>query len=627
MSRLVTLTIVLVVAVVGGWLLLAPPTDDARDMAVNDTSPDISPAQRPGRAIMAPGQAGSGSGKARIKGSGTLSYSAQGPSPIALADVPRTLTAGGDAVRGGARIESRFTDAQVRAAQKAAAKQKKSAAVQNLDGSSKPVGQKPKLQTEFNAIDAADCCDDVPFTAAVPPDPDLAVGPNHVIAVVNVAFEIYDKNGNSLSGGPVGFSEFFDPTIGGTQPGDPTPGCPAFVGFGLFDPDVVYDAENDRFILGIDGDGTDFCIAASQTGDPTGGWNRYSFTANINGAFFDFPHMGVGQSEIFVGSNQFGGALPFGFEGRVFAVDKAKLYDGAAVLPVVTREVKPAVLGLNVKLDGTPQPAQSPTGSANYIMTEFFDGVVHSVYSWEEPFGADVFDIVGDVDLATASGVPCPVFSCFPVPWPQKGSREILAGNDFRGQETKVHDGYLWTTQTISCNPGKGTRNCVRWAQIDPTQVMPAPDQTAFPLDASTDGVVQAGVFGSDWGYRSFPSLAVNTCGDMAVGYSFSAAPGRSGGTWYPSIYVAGRKAGDPPGTIGGERLLKKALIDYTSFQNSGGAAASRWGDYTGMQTYGDEFWYIGEYAGGEPAISVISGNNLANWGTYIGMFKMPGCD
>ena len=83
-----------------------------------------------------------------------------------------------------------------------------------------------------------------------------------------------------------------------------------------FDPDVVYDTVNDRFVLGIDGNGTDFCVAATQTGDPTGAWNRYGFPTNIKGAFFDFPHMGVGEEAIFMGSNQFG-APPYGFEGRI----------------------------------------------------------------------------------------------------------------------------------------------------------------------------------------------------------------------------------------------------------------------------------------------------------------------
>ena len=151
---------------------------------------------------------------------------------------------------------------------------------------------------------------------------------------------------------------------------------------------------------------------------------------------------------------------------------------------------------------------------------------------------------------------------------------------------------------------------------------MPAPDQTAFPLDASTNGVVQAGVFGSDWGYRTFPSLAVNTCGDMAVGYSYSAAPANSGGTWYPSIYVNGRADADAPGKVGGERLLKKGKVAYSSFQDNGGVAPERWGDYTGMASDpdGKTFWYVGEYARPNTA------NDFANWGSYVGSFRFNSC-
>ena len=628
MSRVVTVLLVSAMVVGAGWIVISFSSDDSPVTIASEEGAATAQAVRPGRSITAPARiiGASKSGKeSTINGEGTIYYLAEGPSAIHLSEVSReSLGAEGDEtfVRGGDRIESRFTDAQIAAAEAAAAAQPMSEAVQNLDGSQKPVGFKPKGGVEFNAIDAVDCCTNTGFSATVPPDIDMAAGPDHLIAVVNITFEIYDKQGNSL-GGPIPFANFFDNT----------PGCTAFDGgfAQVFDPDVVYDTVNDRFILGIDGNGTDYCVAATQTGDPTGAWNRFGFPTNVNGAFFDFPHMGVGEEAIFMGSNQFGGALPFGFEGRVFAMDKDDLYNGNP-LDVVTREVAPPGLegANNVKLDGTPQPAQQqPVGTPFYIMTEFFDGKVHSVYSWDDPFGADVWVLEGDVDLAAASGVPCEGFSCFPISWPQKGSVEILAGNDFRGQETEYRNGYLWTTQTLSCNPGKGTRNCPRWAQIDPTQVVPAPDQTAFPLDAGTDGVVQAGVFGSDWDYRSFPSIAANDCDDMAIGYSYSKAPSNSGGTWYPSIYVTGRRSSDPLGTVGGERLLKKAKTDYSSFQDNGGVAPERWGDYTGMtlDPDGKTFWYAGQYAGGEPAVSIISGNDLANWGTYIGSFEFPGCN
>jgi hypothetical protein len=35
-----------------------------------------------------------------------------------------------------------------------------------------------------------DCCNGIPFSAMVQPDVDMAAGPDHLIVVVNVAFEI-----------------------------------------------------------------------------------------------------------------------------------------------------------------------------------------------------------------------------------------------------------------------------------------------------------------------------------------------------------------------------------------------------------------------------------------------------
>lgn len=566
-----------------------------------------------------------GKSKSKINGTGSISYQAEGVSAVNLADVPRvaqTTDVTTDYVVGGRQADSKFSDEQIAAAVAAAKSQATSSAIQNLDGSQKPKGFKLKSEVEFNGIDASDCCTNSGFSATVPPDVDMAAGPDHLIVVVNIAFEVFDKQGNSLTG-PIPFAQFFDGT----------PGCTAFDGgfAAVFDPDVVYDTVNERFVIGIDGNGTDFCIAASQTRNPLGAWNRYGFATNVNGAFFDFPHMGVGEEAIFMGSNQFGGALPYGFEGRVFAINKEDMYNGSQILRVVTRELTPpGQEGLNnVRLDGTPQPSQQqPTGTPYYIMSEYFDGKVHSVYSWNDPFGANEWKLEGDVDLAAGSGVPCEGFSCFPISWPQKGSVEILAGNDFRGQETEYRNGYLWTTQTVSCNPGKGTRNCARWAQIDPTQVVPGVLNADLSLTAGVDGVIQAGVIGSDWDYRSFPSIATNNCDDMALGYSFSKKPGKAAATWYPSIYVTGRQSADPLGYVGGERLMKKGDASYFSFQDNGGVAPVRWGDYTGMtlDPDGKTFWYAGQYAGGKPANSIVSGLPLVNWGTYVSSFTFPGC-
>ncbi|GAB4181841.1 MAG: hypothetical protein Tsb002_02340 [Wenzhouxiangellaceae bacterium] len=537
-----------------------------------------------------------------VSGSGSLNYYSASPSTIMLSEV-QPLAAARQVqeplVAGGARIESKFTDAQVAAAQAEAMLNAPGGNIQllngaddvnsNNNGNGNGIGKKgPKKLLSFDAFGAEDCCNDEPFSATVPPDPDIAVGPNHVIVVANVAFAIYDKRGNELQP-PTGFNSFFAGT----------PGC-SFDG--TFDPDVVYDESTDRFVMGVDGNLVDYCVAATVSGDPMGSWHRFGVPTNINGELFDFPHIGVGVDAIYMGSNQFGFDPDTGFffvGGRVFALNKADLYAGVP-LQVVTQ--------LASRSDGTPQPAHIsgmaegsfPLSGPHYIMTEVFDGITHSVYAWDDPFGSNQLILAGDVDLATASGVPCPDFSCFPLSFPQAGSDELLQGNDFRGQETKYRNGYLWTAQTIACNPGDGPVNCVRWAQIDPT---------AVNLPTSTDGVVQAGVFTSDNGeYRSFPSIAVNACDDMAIGYT------RSSGEQFASSFVNGRRANDRAGRVRAEVEQFGGTEAYRSFQAPG---PHRWGDYTGMASDPDgrSFWHAGEYAG-------FSDNVFANWRIAVGRYR-----
>jgi hypothetical protein len=178
---------------------------------------------------------------------------------------------------------------------------------------------------------------------------------------------------------------------------------------------------------------------------------------------------------------------------------------------------------------------------------------------------------------------------------PQAGGGEITA-NDLRPLDLELRNGRVWTSGTVSCNPGAGTVDCVRWAEIDPS-VPPR--------------VVQAGVVASSGEYRTFPDLAVDACNNMAVGYSkFSAQT-------YPAIFYAGRRSSDPPGMLEGEAQLKEGEVVYLDFLDP----PRRWGDYTGMAVAPDNanFWYLGEY-------SKRTGSSFGRWGTYVGGFSY-GCN
>ena len=133
-------------------------------------------------------------------------------------------------------------------------------------------------------------------------------------------------------------------------------------------------------------------------------------------------------------------------------------------------------------------------------------------------------------------------------------------------------------------------------------------------LIASTNGVLQAGVFSAaDGAHRWFPSIGVNACGQMAVGYS------KSSEVTFPGVALTGRRSEDRAGRVRGEVDVIAGTESYRSFQNP--AAPNRWGDYSGMwvDPNGVDFWYIGEYA-------AASDNPFTNWKNAIAKANF-GCE
>jgi hypothetical protein len=326
-------------------------------------------------------------------------------------------------------------------------------------------------------------------------------------------------------------------------------------------------------------------LLASQSPDPLGTWNEYFFPLNDASAWIDFPHAGVGDSYIVMGANAFGYDNTF-VEGRLFAFDKYDLYFG---LPVAAKQQ-----GLGSSAS-TPQPLNlhgvntgtwPNLGNDHYVLTDPYDWRRYHLRRWNP--SADTLDVVGMVDLSQGY---------LPVDVPQKGGGDITA-NFPVPLDFEYRNGYGWTTMTISCDPGFGVVDCIRWAQID--------------LDDASLGPAGRGDYGSNMEYRFFPDLAVNHCDDMAIGYTKSSADS------YPSVWISGRKNSTGPNSLEPEAQLKAGEVPYESFDD----APYRWGDYTGMTVDpdGETFWYLGQYSKG-----VASAN--AKWGTYIGSYRYNGCN
>lgn len=408
---------------------------------------------------------------------------------------------------------------------------------------------------------------------SVPPDLAIAVGPDHIITVANVALEILDKNGTSLFG-PTSGGSFFSGLAACTS--------------GLYDPDVLFDEEHERYLVGIDqgsySSAGGYCLAISQTSNPLGAWYLYFFNVNTATEWLDYPHAGIGDDYIVFGGNMFSMAGAY-VEGRMWALEKSALYSGGAVSAnqktVPNGNSTPQPLNLHGIADST-----WPThGNDVYVLSEVYNGQHYPVYRWDVVAGS--VTTVGTADLGAGS---------FPILSIQNGGSNIAAG-DWRPLGFEYRNGYGWTSNTISCNPGAGTVNCVRWAQVD--------------LATGSVGPQGVGTIASDGEYRTYPAIAANRCNDMAIGYSITSAS-----SW-PSVTVTGRVSTDPAGTVGSEALIKGGELAYVAFD----APPRRWGDYTGMaiDPDGATFWYLGEY-------SKATGDPNGYWGSYVVPLTFASC-
>jgi hypothetical protein len=128
-----------------------------------------------------------------------------------------------------------------------------------------------------------------------------------------------------------------------------------------------------------------------------------------------------------------------------------------------------------------------------------------------------------------------------------------------------------------------------------------------FRLDKKRDPTLyQQGTYAPEGFYRWMPSIAMDKKGDIGIGYSFGGLPNFVGQRF------AARQSGDPKGQLTlHETVLAKGEAPQTN--------TLRWEDYatTAMDPSDDcTFWYVGDY--------LKEGD--AAYRTRIGSFRLPNC-
>jgi hypothetical protein len=483
-----------------------------------------------------------------------------------------------------------------------------------------------------------------------PPDQGFCIGNGFAVETVNTALAIYRARNGALLSGPTALSQFF-----GLAPEVVRSSPPIFGDF-ISDPRCHYDAATNRFFLtllqisvdpktgGLLPDSS-VLIAVTQTGDPTGKWNRFRLHTTSNGVgcpcFGDQPLIGFDANGFYITTNAFQ-IQASGFSGaQIYAMSKFALAFGAPP-PFVLHFALPARFDSDGGLDFSVHPASNTRGQefahfgTQYFLSSFNVTAVleNQIVVWAlgntaflnfPPSPALKFRLRRKVIASEVYGVPpdavqkigtLPLGSLV-----DPNVTEMLATNEHRMQQVTFANGNLWSAVTTGLtSPGENgnIKAGIAWFSVG----VDATDDF-FQADVENQGylaVANGAVF--------FPAVGVNSDNEVAIGFSI-ASPALFPSTGYVTlnhgghhgkVHLAGIGVNSEDGFTGYPDAVSvpPPCIDLG---NGKLLCEARWGDYGAAAV--DEngsIWLAGEYIGPRPRTL------LANWGTFITRLN-PGDD
>lgn len=392
-------------------------------------------------------------------------------------------------------------------------------------------------------------------TTASPPDSQGAAGPSHYMEITNGAVAFFSKSTGTLLN-QVGFVSFF--------------GMAGLQDF-YFDPRLLYDQSSGRFIaLCGNKDSRNISsyayivVAVSQSSDPTGGWYKYAVGVPTT---LDYPTLGVDGSAIYSCTAISNTAA------RLTIISKAPLLNGGPITTSYT-DALPNNVFHPCHTFGSP--------GAEYIVGREPDGTHLRIYKSTNPTGNWIVTFLGLVAVTGFGGVPMPNAS-------QAGGPDVLDSKDTRLLNAVYRNGYIYCSHHYNRNGILAAR----WYQVNPATL------TSAQSGDITDGAH----------HYFYPSLAVNSAGDIGFGFN------GSGTSQYVATYFTTHKATDPAGYTAPPTIVKGGETYYNRDPNN---TVQRWGDYSGTcvdPSNDTNFWTVQEYAA----------SPSGKWGTWITNFNTSG--
>ncbi len=404
----------------------------------------------------------------------------------------------------------------------------------------------------------------------IPPETQLAAGPNHLVEAVNTQIAIYNKAGTLLSSLPL--TAFFNS-------GSPAP----------VEPVVLYDELANRFVVAalqrnLTTQTSVFHLAVSNSADPTAGFTEKQVMnvqqiAGAQTAVADFPRIGWNADAYVVTFNMFtifGGVSTYAHT-QVLTVAKSSVLDAnpsTFTRVQVNRFNQFGFLPAAMHGSQTGEPlwfVRSGGGNSNGLQVTQMSNVLSATPTFTD-------FIVG---VPTYGSPPAAT---------QQGSSALLGTGDTRMLSAAVRGNRL----VASHNVGTSGVAHARWYEFS---VSGAPTLT------------QSGEINPGAGVHTYyPSIEIAANGDLGMTYVESSA------TEFLSMYVTGRTNTDPLGTMQTPVLVRAGQAGYSDFT---GVTPFATGDNRGISVdpvTGTSFWAANEFA-----------TNAAtnNWGTWITNFNL----
>ncbi len=401
-------------------------------------------------------------------------------------------------------------------------------------------------------------------TGWTPPDPHLAVGPEHIVVMTNGAIAFFTKDGNQTFQDEIEDSYGFWGSVGAS-------------GF-VFDPEVLYDELSGRFFAmaaeayAPPGSSHSYVlVAVSDDSDPNGTWYKYRFdTTALAGDLFDSPNIDVDQNAVYITGDGFG----MGANYPIYVFDKASLLVGNP--PAVTN---------SLTLSTTTQSAGIPPVTDD-------SGLLYMIEHGEGWFGDTTVRLIAlrnglSLPTIVTTSLTVPAYT-YPENPPQAGTSTRPETFDARFWSVAYRNGSLWATHHVN-----SSRVRARWYEVT---------MNGWPLSAQQPQLVQSGEIDPGGTVRTFfGSITVDDLGNAAMTFS------RCSPSEYISMGTAYRLACDPLGTFRTDVIQQSSTSPDTS---------GRWGDYSEIEpdpVDARTFWAHHEY-------------REAGWRTWVSRIDVEAC-